>query len=117
MTEALGANIFTIAGNNAADVMRITEDKIAQYVGKEYGVDIGTEVQTKTRFVVPLPQHSPATIAAHVKWEDIQRRKQAKILDLLEQKKAALEAKALQGDDVALELVEVEAQIEEKEYD
>ena len=117
MTEALGSNIFTIAGNNAADVMRITEDKIAQYVGKEYGVDIGTEIQTKTKFVVPLPQHSPATIAAHVTWEDIQRRKQTKILALLELKKNDLEAKGLQGDDVALELVEVEAQIEEKEYE
>ena len=67
MTEALGANIFTIAGNIVADVMRIRESKIARYVGKEYRVDIGTELQTKTKFVVPLPQHSPATIAAHVK--------------------------------------------------
>jgi len=117
LTKALGANIFTIASNNAAGVMQISEDKIAQYVGKEYGVDIGTEQQTKTKFVVPLPQHSAATIAPHVKWEDIQQRKQAKILDLLEQKKTALEAQALQGDDVALELVEVEAQIEEKKYE
>ena len=29
LTEALGANIFTIAGNNAADVMQISKDKIA----------------------------------------------------------------------------------------
>jgi hypothetical protein len=60
LCKELENNIFDLGERSAADLMRTTQIKIAQYVGAHYSGDIMAELQTKTEFVVPPPEY-PAT--------------------------------------------------------
>ena len=45
--------------------MRITQEKIAQYIGAKYGEDIANELQNKTKVVIPTPAYASATLTRH----------------------------------------------------
>jgi hypothetical protein len=116
LTAELEAHIFDYAGANAADLMRITQDKIVQYAGAKFGTDIATKLQTKTTITILPPQYSNDIIIRHVDWEKIQCNKQRNVLRVLEAKKADLETKVSSGEDVEMELIVVDSQIDEKKY-
>ena len=84
-------HIFDYGVANAADLMRTTQVKIAQYVGSKFGEDIANEVTNKQAVVVPPTQHSAAIKTRHQEWERHVRNKQTRV-------KAALTAKLGQGE-------------------
>ncbi len=101
---------------NAADLMRITQDKIVQYAGAKFGTAIATKLQTKTTIIIPPPQYSNKIITRHVAWEKIQHDKQRIVHRVLEAKKVDLEARVLDAEDVEMDLVKVKSTIDEKNY-
>ena len=58
-------HVFDFGTQSAADQMRITQEKIAQYIGTKYGEDIANELQNKQRVVIPTPSYSPSTLTHH----------------------------------------------------
>ena len=54
---------------NAANLMRTTQEKIAQYVGVKYGEDIANKLTNKTNVVVPAPVYYAAIMQQHQEWE------------------------------------------------
>jgi hypothetical protein len=57
LCKDLEGNIIDFGTTSAADLMRITQEKIAQYIGAKYGEDIANELQNKTK-VATLPRHA-----------------------------------------------------------
>ena len=113
MCAELHHHIFDYGVANAADLMRTTQEKLAQYVGSKFGEDIANEVTNKQAVVVPPPQYSATIKTRHQEWEKHVRTKQTRV-------KAALTAKLvqLQGAGVpdVVEIADVENQIEDITY-
>ena len=65
LCKDLESNVFDFGTTSAADQMRITQDKLAQYIGAKYGEDIANELQNKTRIVLSAPTYSSATMTHH----------------------------------------------------
>ena len=65
LCKDLEGNIFDFGTTSAADLMRITQEKIAQYIGAKYGEDIANELQNKTKVVIPTPAYASATLTRH----------------------------------------------------
>ena len=65
LCKDLEGNVFDFGTTSAADQMRITQEKIAQYIGAKYGEDIANELQNKTTVVLPPPTYSSATMTRH----------------------------------------------------
>ena len=91
MCAELHHHIFDYGVANAADLLRTTQEKIAQYVGSKYGEDIANEVTNKVAVTVPPLQYSAAIKTRHQEWERHVRNKQTRV-------KAALTAKLGQGE-------------------
>jgi hypothetical protein len=45
--------------------MRITQEKIAQYIGAKYGEDIAKELQNKTRIIFSAPVYPSTMMTQH----------------------------------------------------
>ena len=65
LCKDLEGNVFDFGTSSAADQMRITQEKIAQYIGTKYGEDISNELQNKLRVVIPAPAYSPSMLTRH----------------------------------------------------
>jgi hypothetical protein len=57
--------------------MRITQEKIAQYIGAKYGEDTANKLQNKTRVVLSAPTYSSMTLTRHALQIAIVRNQQA----------------------------------------
>ena len=115
LCSELQHHIFDYGVANAADLMRTTQEKIAQYVGVKYGEDIANELTNKTTVVVPAPVYSSAILTRHQEWERHVRRKQATTKSALERKLTQLMAEDPVVQDAVL-IAEVENQIADIEY-
>ena len=115
LCKELEHHIFDYGVSNAADLMRTTQEKIAQYVGAKYGEDISNELTNKTTVVVPPPVYSTVIKLKHRNWEAHVRTRQTRT-------KAALQAKLtkIQAQDPDMiddvEVADLENQIEDIEY-
>jgi len=58
LCKELEGNVFDYGGHGAADTMRITQEKIQQYVGIKYGEDIANKLKNKVQ-VVSSHQSTP----------------------------------------------------------
>ena len=47
LCKELEHHVFDYGGNAAADTMRVTQDKVQQYVGIKYGKDIANELKNR----------------------------------------------------------------------
>ena len=65
LCKELESNIFDYRVSNATDLMRTTQEKIAQYVGIKYGEDIANELTNKTTVTVAPPVYSSAILLRH----------------------------------------------------
>jgi hypothetical protein len=65
LCKDLKGNVFNFGTTSAADQMRITQEKIAQYIGAKYGEDIANKLQNKTRTVFSAPAYPSATMTRH----------------------------------------------------
>jgi hypothetical protein len=54
----LGTNVFEYVQKSAADQMRNSWEKLAQYVGTNYGQDISNELQNKITVILIEPVHT-----------------------------------------------------------
>jgi hypothetical protein len=61
----LEGNVFNFGTTSTADQMRITQEKIAQYIGAKYGEDIANELQNKTRIIFSAPAYPSTTMTQH----------------------------------------------------
>jgi hypothetical protein len=68
---------------NAVDTMRVTQEKILQYVGIKYGEDIASKICNKVTVVLWPPQYSDVIVNRHQEWERHSRRKQTNLLATL----------------------------------
>ncbi len=88
----LESNVFHYGGYNAADTIRVTQEKIQQYVGIKYGKDIANKICNKMTVVLRPPQYSDAIVNRHQEWERHSRRKQTNLLAALKDRLQGLEA-------------------------
>lgn len=57
LKKELEGNIFDLRERSSANLMRVTQIKIAQYVGSLYSGDIMGELETKKEFITPKPDY------------------------------------------------------------
>jgi hypothetical protein len=99
LCKELESNIFDYRVSNATDLMRTTQEKIAQYVGIKYGEDIANELTNKTTVTVAPPVYSLAILLRHQEWENV-RKKQKNVKTALNAKLIQLKAAATVDQDV-----------------
>ena len=92
LCKDLEGNVFDFGTTSAADQMRITQEKIAQYIGAKYGEDIANELQNKTTVVLPPPTYSSATMTRHALRIALVRSQQATMNAARLASRAALES-------------------------
>jgi hypothetical protein len=61
----LGTNVFDYGQKSAADQMRTSWEKLAQYVGINYGQDISNELQNKITVILFEPVHTDGVLLKH----------------------------------------------------
>jgi hypothetical protein len=103
LCKELEGHIFDYSGHGAADTMRVTQEKIQQYVGIKFGEDIANKIKNKKVVVLTPPKYSNAIKLRHREYERLVRRKQGNLMRALEVKLTTLQAQAVAGDDVALD--------------
>jgi hypothetical protein len=92
LCKELKSNVFNYGGYNAANTMRVTQEKIQQDVGIKYGKDIANKICSKVTVVLWPPQYSDAIVNRHQEWERHSRRKQTNLLSALEDQLQGLKA-------------------------
>jgi hypothetical protein len=100
LCKELENHIFDYGVSNAANLMRTTQEKIAQYVGIKYGEDIANEISNKTTVKVAPPVYSAAIMLRHQEWEAHVRKKQKNTKTALDAKLKQLKAAASADRDV-----------------
>jgi hypothetical protein len=68
--------VFDFGTTTAANQMRITQEKIAQYIGAKCGEDIANELQNKTRIVLSAPAYPSVMMTCHTLWIALVRSQQ-----------------------------------------
>jgi hypothetical protein len=84
LCKELESNVFHYGEYKAVDTMRVTQEKIKQYVGIKYGKDIANKICNKVTVVLWPPQYSDVIVNRHQEWERHSRRKQTNLLAALE---------------------------------
>ena len=92
LCKELEHQIFDYGVTIAANIMRATQEKIAQYLGVKYGEDISNELTNKTTVVIPPPVYSQAILQKHQEWEAHVCKKQTKVKAVLEAKLRRMQA-------------------------
>jgi len=91
LCKELEGHVFDYSGNGAADKMRVTMEKVQQYVGLKFGEDIANELKNRVKVVLPPPTYSTAAIARHVQYEQLIRTQQATLSTAMRAQLKALE--------------------------
>ncbi len=65
LCKELERHIFDYGGHGAADTMRVTQEKIQQYVGIKIGQDIANEIKNKKLVVLTPPKYFNAIKIRH----------------------------------------------------
>jgi actin-like ATPase involved in cell morphogenesis len=71
--------------------MRITMEKIQQFVGLKFGEDVAKKLKNRAKVVLPPPEHSAATKARHVGYEKLIRTQQSTLLTAMQAQLKALQ--------------------------
>jgi hypothetical protein len=117
LCAALGSNVFDYGHKAAADQMRITVEKIVQYVGTNYGQDICNELRNKTTVILPEPVHTAAILTRHATRSKMIRDTQKDLQDAREEQKKHLEAEIAAGDiEAKMKLALLKADITAADY-
>ena len=115
LCKELENHIFDYGVHNAADLMRTTQEKIAQYVGIKYGEDIANELTNKTTVTVAPPVYSAAILLRHQEWEAHVRKKQKNTKTALDAKLKQLRSAAT-GDQDVVAIADTKNLIDDVEY-
>ena len=66
-------HVFDYGSNTAADTMRVTQEKVQQYVGIKYGEDIANKLKNRAQMVIQSPEYSQAIKTRHVEYDTLMR--------------------------------------------
>ncbi len=83
LCKELEGHIFDYGGHGAADTMRVTQEKIQQYVGIKFGEDIANKIKNKKLVVLTPPKYSDVIELRHQEYEKLVRRKQGNLMKAL----------------------------------
>jgi hypothetical protein len=117
LCKELEGHIFNYGRHGAANTMRVTQEKIQQYVGIKFGEDIANEIKSRKLGVLTPPKYSNAIDLRHQEYERLVRRKQGNLMRALEVKLTTLQAQAVAGDDVALDIANLENLMDDLEFE
>ena len=120
LCKDLESNIFDFGTKTAADQMRITQEKIVQYVGAKFGGDIANELQNRTPVVIPLPAYPSSSIARHSTREAMVRAQQNNMLRAMKAKQVRIQADIVldpSNVDLPIKLAEIENQVYQLEFE
>jgi hypothetical protein len=116
LCKELENHIFDYGGHGAANTMRVTQEKILQYVGLKFGEDIANKLKNKTTMVLTPSKYSAAIEQRHVMWEQLVRKKQVNLMAALEAKLITLQAAGNAGNDETLEIANLENEIDDLKF-
>jgi hypothetical protein len=83
LCKELEGHIFDYGGHGAADTMRVTQEKIQQYVGIKFGEYIANKINNKKLVVLTPPKYSNAIKLRHQEYERLVRRKYGNLMRAL----------------------------------
>ncbi len=86
LCKELEGHIFDYGGHGAVDTMRVTQEKIQQYVGIKFGEDIANKIKNMKLVVLTPPKYSNAVELRHQEYEKLVRRKQGNLMKALKVK-------------------------------
>ena len=86
LCKELESHIFDYGGHDAAKTMRVTQEKIQQYVGLKFGEDIYNELKTRILVVLTPPKYSYAIELRHAEYKKLVRKKQTNLMTDLQSK-------------------------------
>jgi hypothetical protein len=119
LCAALGINVFDYGHRAAADQMRTSwENLCSQFVGTNYGQDIGNELQNKIPVILSEPVHTLEVLARHAIQEQMVRTGEENLQRAHLLKQVILEAAAtLEADpDASMQLAILDNEIAEGNY-
>ena len=93
LNKELEENIFDLGERSSANLLQMTQIKIAQYVGSLYSGDIMGELETKKEFVVPAPEYLAAAKARQPVYKSMICAQQANNPTKLQRKKLRVQGK------------------------
>jgi hypothetical protein len=96
----LGTNVFDYGQKSAADQMRASWEKLAQYVDTNYGQDISNELQNKISVILGEPVHTDDVLVKHGLRETMIRKGQMNIQRAQKAQEVILEEAVTKGDDM-----------------
>ncbi len=117
LCKELEGHIFDYGRHGTANTMRVTQEKNQQYVGINFGEDIANEIKNKKLVVLTPPKPSNAIKLRYQEYERLFRRKQSNLMRALKVKLTTLQAQAVAGDDVALDIANLENQIDDLKFE
>ena len=88
--------------------MRVTQEKIQQYVGLKFGEDIANELKTRSLVVLTPPKYSDAIELRHAEYKKLVRKKLTNLMTALQTQLITLQTAASAGDDVTLEIANLQ---------
>jgi hypothetical protein len=120
LCKELEHHVFDYGGHGAADTMRITQEKIQQYAGIKYGVDITNELKNRVQVVIDQPKYTQAIMTRHIGYETLVRQKQLNLLAAMKTQLANLNIQVAGGatdTEILLNIAKLENEIADLEYD
>jgi hypothetical protein len=90
--------VFTIGSRNKGkdgDLLRTSKEKLALYIGTNYGDDACQEWQSEKQLVLQEPTHPDSVYARHAVWEKAVMERVAKMVTSLEKQLQVIEAELL----------------------
>ena len=100
--------------------MRVTQEKIQQYVGIKYGKDIANELKNRVQVVIDQLEYSLAIKTRHVKYEALVRAKQTNLLTAMQTQLATLQqqvAAAVGDTDLVLSTAKMQHEIADLQFE
>jgi hypothetical protein len=92
--------VFDYGQKSAADQMRTSWEKLAHYVGTNYGQDISNDLQNKITVILIEPVHTVDVLVNYGLRETMIRKGQMNIQRARKAQEAILDAAVLKGDDM-----------------
>jgi hypothetical protein len=94
----LEQNVFTIGSGNKgkdSDLLRTSKEKLASYIGTNYGDDACQEWQFEKQLVLQEPTYPEAVLARHAVWEKAVTDRVTKMVTSLEKQLVVIKTKLL----------------------
>jgi hypothetical protein len=100
MCTNIGTNVFDYGQKSAAYQMRTSWEKLAQYVGTNYGQDISNKLQNKITVILVKPVHTDYVLLKHSLRENMIRNGQMNIQRARKAQETILETAVQEGLDM-----------------